>query len=264
MKSTIPAAQFGAFFSALFIFLGGDLKADDLPKIVREAKPSVFAVGTFQPLRNPAFRFSGTGFVVGNGLTLITNAHVVPLSLDTTQKEVLAVARAKSGDGTDIEIFRAEVIRTDRSDDLAVIRINHDTPLPALKLAAGKRMEEGASVALIGYPIGSALGLIPAVHRGTVAALAPMAVPKLDSTQVDARTIRRMRGEAEGIIYQLDAVAYPGNSGSPLFSIETGEVVGIINAGLVKGTREAVTNPTGISYAVPVANLLRLLALGAR
>ena len=44
-----------------------------------------------------------------------------------------------------------------------------------------------------------------------------------------------------------------GNSGSPLFDTRTGEVVGILNMVFVKGTREsALSNPTGISYAIPI------------
>jgi S1-C subfamily serine protease len=54
-------------------------------------------------------------------------------------------------------------------------------------------------------------------------------------------------------VYQLDATAYPGNSGGPLLDAHGGQVVGIVNMVLVKGTREsALTNPTGITYAIPV------------
>jgi S1-C subfamily serine protease len=51
----------------------------------------------------------------------------------------------------------------------------------------------------------------------------------------------------------LDATAYPGNSGSPLYIPETGEVVGVINKVFVKESREAVLEkPSGITYAIPV------------
>jgi serine protease Do len=254
------SCEVGAYF---FIFaLGfGSVDARDLPTLVREAKPAVLAVGTFQPLRNPTFRTSATGFIVGDGYTFITNAHAIPSSLDSANKETIAVARAKGVNGQDFEVFSAEVVRVERADDLAVLRIKADQPLPALKLAAANvpRLEEGADVAMIGYPIGSALGLIAAVHRGVIAAHAPLAVPRPSSGQVDARTIRRLRDESQNFFYQLDAIAYPGNSGSPLFSIATGEVIGIINATHAKSTREAISIPSGISYAVPVSALHRLL-----
>lgn len=59
---------------------------------------------------------------------------------------------------------------------------------------------------------------------------------------------------------QLDIVSYPGNSGSPLYDPETGEVLGILNMVFVKGAKEtALTNPSGISYAIPVSFLKTLL-----
>lgn len=64
---------------------------------------------------------------------------------------------------------------------------------------------------------------------------------------------------------QLDATAYPGNSGGPLFVIETGAVVGVVNMVALKGTREsALSQPSGISYAVPVEFVLRLLMPAAQ
>ena len=55
------------------------------------------------------------------------------------------------------------------------------------------------------------------------------------------------------LIYQLDAVAYPGNSGSPVYNPDSGEVIGVINKVLVRDTKEsALSSPTGISYAIPV------------
>ena len=59
---------------------------------------------------------------------------------------------------------------------------------------------------------------------------------------------------------QLDATAYPGNSGSPLFDPATGRVLGVINSVLVKGNKEAaIEKPSGISYAIPVRYVHELL-----
>ena len=60
--------------------------------------------------------------------------------------------------------------------------------------------------------------------------------------------------------FQLDAIAYPGNSGSPLFEPETGHVIGILNMVFVKETKENVlSKPSGISYAIPVRYLRALI-----
>ena len=62
-------------------------------------------------------------------------------------------------------------------------------------------------------------------------------------------------------VLQLDATAYPGNSGSPVYDPESGDVLGIINMVFVKGTKEAaLTQPSGITYAIPASHLQALLA----
>ena len=62
------------------------------------------------------------------------------------------------------------------------------------------------------------------------------------------------------MVYQLDATAYPGNSGSPLYHASSGEVIGVINKVYVKSTREAVlSDPSAITYAIPIRFLLPLL-----
>jgi S1-C subfamily serine protease len=61
------------------------------------------------------------------------------------------------------------------------------------------------------------------------------------------------------MIYQLDITAYPGNSGSPLYSAENGEVLGILNKVFVKESKETVLEkPSGISYAIPIKYLVEL------
>jgi len=61
-------------------------------------------------------------------------------------------------------------------------------------------------------------------------------------------------------VFQLDATSYPGNSGSPLYDPATGEVVGVLNMAFVKGTKEkALTDPSGISYAIPSRYLKALI-----
>ena len=76
----------------------------------------------------------------------------------------------------------------------------------------------------------------------------------------ELKQVRRLR-EGTFPVFQLDATAYPGQSGSPLYDGASGEVVGIINMVLVKSTREsALSQPSGISYAIPSRALIELLA----
>jgi len=61
-------------------------------------------------------------------------------------------------------------------------------------------------------------------------------------------------------LFQLDTTAYPGHSGSPLYAVDAGEIIGIVNMGLLKSTKDsAVGQPSGISFAVPIQYLQELM-----
>ncbi len=95
------------------------------------------------------------------------------------------------------------------------------------------------------------LGFSPVTHRATVSSITPAALPSPSAGRLSAMAIRGLR-DGTFNIFQLDATAYPGNSGGPLFDPETGDVLGVLNMVLIKGTREsALSQPSGISYAIP-------------
>lgn len=48
-----------------------------LPDTIERIKPAVVLVGTYRATDAPRFRYVGTGFVVGDGLRVVTNAHVI-------------------------------------------------------------------------------------------------------------------------------------------------------------------------------------------
>ena len=63
--------------------------------------------------------------------------------------------------------------------------------------------------------------------------------------------IRRLRSDFS--VYQLDATAYPGNSGSPVYDPETGQVLAILSSVFVKQTKEKIlADPSGITFAIPI------------
>jgi S1-C subfamily serine protease len=118
---------------------------------------------------------------------------------------------------------------------------------------------EGQSLAFTGYPLGMVLGLHAATHRATLAAITPVVMPSLSSRKLDTRQIAQLARNPFNV-FQLDGTAYPGNSGSPLYDAASGKVVGVINAVFVKGLKEnAISNPSGITYAIPVNYVRKLM-----
>ncbi|MET3118400.1 serine protease Do [Undibacterium sp. GrIS 1.8] len=245
------------YFLAIFIVssMTSNCLASDFPTLVKTLKPSIVAIGTFQKTRSPAVNFSGTGFVVGDGLTVITNAHVVNgLSL-LASDEIIGILTAK---GESTEFRSAVVIAVDEEHDLARLKIS-GAPLPAMELGSPDKIAEGQAIAFTGFPLAAVLGFHPATHRGIISAITPVTKPTPDSKRLDAKVITQLRRSAYQV-YQLDATAYPGNSGSPVYDPESGIVVGVINSVAIKGLKEtAITNPSGISYAIPVNFVHELL-----
>lgn len=228
-----------------------------LPRIIAAIKPSVLPVGTYSATDSPRFSFRGSGFVVADGTLVATNFHVLPSPADLETGPALMVMVARNGDQGILR--KARVAASDRQRDLALLRVE-GPPLQALQLEDPGAVREGQSIALMGFPIGGTLGFSAVTHRGIVASITTSALPAATAQTLDPRVVRRLREGTNLEVLQLDATAYPGNSGGPVFDADTGRVLGIVNKVLVQSTREsALTNPTGITYAVPVRYLMDLL-----
>lgn len=230
-----------------------------LEALIAAAKPSVVAVGIFNPTGSPRFGFRGSGFVVGPGNLVVTNAHVLPEVIPAGGTEgALAVVVPKLGVSENAAMRTAKLLGVDREHDLALLQID-GAPLPPLPLAEAGRAREGVAVAIIGFPIGGALGFTPVTHRGIVSSITAIALPAPSAQSLNAQAVNRLR-QGSFDIYQLDATAYPGNSGGPVLEVESGNVIAVINMVLVKGSKEtAISHPSGISYAIPVRFVSELL-----
>jgi S1-C subfamily serine protease len=244
----------------LVALLGGSAAASDLYQTVRKVKPSIVAVGTHMVLRRQQDVLKGTGFVVGNGRHVVTNSHVVPRRLDEGRREQVAVYLA--GKGGRLEMRKAQVVKRDVVHDLCLLRFDGSRIRP-LRLGNSSKVREGKLVAFTGYPILNVLWLYPATHEGIVSAIAPIALTPDLELLPEGRRLQKIIRPFQA--FWLDATAYPGNSGSPLYAADSGRVVGVVN-GVRRGPggSSPIENPSGISYAVPVRyvrNLLKIAGL---
>lgn len=249
------------FKNAMVLFVGwwgvAAAAQADLVDLIAKAKPSIVIIGTYNPTDSPRFNLGGTGFVVGDGQHVITNAHVLARALGATGT-MTELKVMIPGQSDNLEMRPATIVKSTPNRDLAVLKINGPA-LPALRLAGSSYAAEGSAVAFIGFPIGGALGYSPVAHRGIISSVTTIAPPQPTARQLNEQAIKRLR-DGSFDIYQLDAIAYPGNSGGPLLNVETGEVIGIINMVLIRGSKEsALSHPTGISYAIPVKFVNELL-----
>lgn len=249
-QSTSKRHTSWALLALLFSFPALADVADTLISI----KPGVVGVGTFNPTGGPRANLLGTGFAVLDGQYVVSCAHIFTKQLNSEKKEIYAVFL---GHDRQLSVRAAEVVATDSARDLALLKIAGN-PVPALKLGDSDRAREGWQLYFTGYPIGSVLGLNPSTHRAGLAAIIPIFTPMLSASQLNVRAVKQAKDAYD--VFELDAIAYPGNSGSPVWHPETGEVLGVLNSVYVKGAKEAaLSSPSGISYAIPAKYVLQLI-----
>ena len=255
MKISYPRVWLGfGWIAGLLGLAVPSAQAQNLADTIEKIKPSIVAIGTFQKTRRPPSIFRGTGFIVADGLHVVTNAHVLQEKIDTEKKETLTIFSGKSDR---IEIREATKLVEDLDHDLVILKIS-GRPLTALTIGDSSRVREGETYAFTGFPIGMVLGLNAVTHKAMISAVTPVVIPQLSGQQLDKKVLIRLTAPYD--VFQLDATAYPGNSGSPLYQADSGQVVGIINQVFIQETKETVLQkPSGISYAIPINHLQELL-----
>jgi serine protease Do len=165
-----------------------------------------------------AVRGQGSGFIVGAGGLILTNAHVVHGAKEVNVK--LADRRE----------FQARVLGSDRQSDVAVLKIEAKD-LPTVPLGDPKQLRVGEWVLAIGSPF----GFENSVSAGVVSAKG-----------------RTLPDDSAVPFIQTDAAVNPGNSGGPLFNTR-GEVVGI-NSQIFSRTG----GYEGLSFAIPIDVAVRV------
>ncbi len=239
-----------AVFLCLPVVTGAHEKAafhdEALADLIDALKPSIVSVGTFYFNDVPKVALRGTGFVVSDGKKIITNYHVISEIIKKKKQAYLRIFHQSFG----AKGIRVTIAAVDKFHDLALLE-QAGNPLKPLKLAPPESVREGYRVIFSGYPIGMVLGLNLTSHTGTISAIAPLIKPSPSARIIDGNIIRHLNDPYN--VLQIDATAFPGNSGSPVVRVSTGRVVGVINQVFVKSKKEhALTQPSGITYAIPV------------
>jgi serine protease Do len=242
------------FIAILFILFSPQLLANvPLTTLIPKIKPSVVAIAIHNPSAAPRLKLIGSGFVIEPGNKVVTNYHVIQKLLDESKLESYVVLSGKADNPI---VHQIKHMKTSSVHDLALLEI--EQKLPALSLAQDDT-PEGTAIAYTGFPITGVLGMFPATHTGIISALTPIAIPVDNVATLSPRMLQQLRQPF--FVYQLDSTAYPGNSGSAVYRLSDGKVVAVINMVLVKSSREAVlSDPSGISYAIPIHFLQQLMA----
>ncbi|XP_069557631.1 serine protease HTRA1 [Brachyistius frenatus] len=198
-------------------------KFNFIADVVDEIVPAVVHLELFQrmPFSGEEVSVSsGSGFVVSEDGWIVTNAHVI------TNKQRIKV---ELGSGAH---YDAAVKDVDQKMDIALIKIEPEGPLRALRLGQSSDLRPGEFVVAVGSPFALqntvTTGIISTVHRNGL---------ELGFRDSDMDYI------------QTDAIINYGNSGGPLVNLD-GELIGI----------NTLKVAAGISFAIPVNRIRKFLA----
>lgn len=213
---------------ALLAGAGGDsatdVRAGTLPavggQVAQSRIGSIYAAVSEGVVQIRSGQGSGTGFVIEDDGTIVTNAHVVD---DATSAKVVF---NDTGDPV-----TAKILGRDVSTDLAVLKVDpaQAPALEPLALADSEGVRVGDSTIAIGYP----LGLERTVTAGIVSGL--------------GREIKAPNGFSIDKVIQTDAPINPGNSGGPLLDAK-GRVIGVNSQIATDGAGQG---NVGIGFAIP-------------
>src|SRR5450830_1809745 len=174
----------------------------------------------------------GSGVILDKDGNIITNNHVV----EGAKGDVTVTL-------TDGRVFKATVVGTDTTTDLAVIKLKSaPTDLSPAALGDSSSIVVGQAVMAVGNP----LGLANTVTTGIVSAVDRPVSTSTTGSSADAVVTNAI---------QVDAAVNPGNSGGPLFDAQ-GRVIGITSS---IATLSSSSGSIGLGFAIPV-NLVKNIA----
>jgi len=186
-------------------------------EVAARIQPSVVHIEAIVKLNDRRSEVTGSGVIASSDGRIITNHHV----LDDAEKVTVTVPGLKKR-------YPAQVVGTDPQTDIALLRIQPDSPLAAAPLGSAKPVRVGQWVLAIGNPYGLdgtvSLGIVSAKGRN-------LEIPDLLNDFI-----------------QTDAMIDRGSSGGPLVDLE-GRVIGINSRGQGRG----------IGFTIPIDTALQVV-----
>ena len=174
----------------------------------------------------------GSGAIVSAKGYIVTNNHVI------SGAQQIQVTLSNG------QMYTAQVVGTDTTTDLAVIKLdNPPSDLKAVEFADSDKLAVVEDVMAIGNPLGyddtATTGIVSALNR-------PVTVTDDSGSDIVTNAV------------QIDAAINPGNSGGPTFNA-AGQVIGINSSIASTATSSDSAGSIGIGFAIP-SNLVKRVA----
>lgn len=156
---------------------------------------------------------TGTAFIIESSGLALTCGHVVE-----DAKSIEAVLKVKGRIGGDESYHECRILKMDRDLDIALIQLKGSN-FPAMKMASvNYQVKRGEEFVLMGYPLGERTNSDYTTFEGGIASLG--------------------QHDRAGDVYLINTEAKHGNSGGPIISKESGEVIGILCGAILSGDKK--------------------------
>lgn len=250
----------------------------DRREVTRTVKKATVAVIVMQQDGNTPFTIVGSGFCVDADGIIVTCKHVMEaMMVKTVQEQVDAATEDEkrkdiwrlppvehekpwvvfyvTDDPENVVAVRSEVIsvRAKLDYDLAALRIAGHVKFrggyPFLATEQFDNVREGDEIGICGFPLGNHLAqsigaVTSSFSRGIISSIIP----------AENTPLEHLKG------YHLDIAATHGNSGGPVFHIDSGKVLAVLSAGVVTRDNAVVQ---GLAVAEPIHPIIDGRTIGA-
>ncbi len=208
-----------------------------LSTVVSAVRPSVVCVCVTVPSQTIDYGFThyqteaatstGSGIIWSKDGYIITNQHVV----EYAQQYDSAYITILFDDGTEAD---ATLIAADKQTDLALVKVEPESPLPKISIGSSSALVVGESAIAVGNPLG--IEYANSVTVGIISGLD-----------------RKVTGEnGVSTMIQTDAAVNPGNSGGALVDA-SGKLIGVVSAKI------SSTDVEGIGFAIPIDDAIKIV-----
>lgn len=209
---------------------------ESIAAVAKAVSPSVVSILTTSSQVNQLFNQqyqqegAGTGMIVSSNGYIMTNKHVI----DGADKVTVVLPNGKTYENV-------SVLGSDPLNDVAFLKINNVSGLPAIVMGDSKTIRIGQSVVAIGNALGQ--------YQNTVTS----GIVSGTGRPVTASSNGAANGSTENLtdLIQTDAAINSGNSGGPLLNLK-GQVIGINTA--------IAQDAQSIGFAIPISATKGLLA----
>jgi len=208
---------------------------EDVAAVADKVAPSVVSILTTTKARTFSYYVgeqagAGTGIIISKDGYILTNNHVIDGANEVT---------VVSADGTTYD--NVKIIGRDPLNDVAFLKIQNVSDLPAAQLGDSKSVRIGQKVVAIGNALGQYQNT---VTSGIISGTGRSVEASLDGTDT---------GDTESLtdLIQTDAAINSGNSGGPLVNL-AGQVIGINTA--------IASDANSVGFVIPISSTKGVIA----